>query len=71
MILSSERVIVVGHQPVTQNLRGRDGVLGCDHRSLLTNQSDQDRHKRGAGHSHKHDEVKPRHLGVAKRAFAD
>jgi hypothetical protein len=28
VILSSERVIVVGHQFVTQNLRDRDGVLG-------------------------------------------
>jgi hypothetical protein len=27
VILSSERVIVVGHQFVTQNLRDRDGVL--------------------------------------------
>jgi hypothetical protein len=42
-----------------------------DHRFLLTNESDEDRHKRGAPPSHKHDEFKPRHIGVAKRPLAD
>jgi len=71
VILSSERVIVVGHQFVTQTCVTVMVCSGCDHRPLLSNQSDQDRHKRGAAHGYKHDELKPRYLGVAKRPLAD
>ena len=61
--------ILCDHRP---HLMVAEYVTRADnHRFLLTNQSDQDRHKRGAAHSHKHDEVKPRHLGVAKRPLAD
>jgi hypothetical protein len=44
-----------------------------DHRLLLTNtnQSDEDRHKRGAPPSRKHDELHSGHLGVAKRPLPD
>ena len=38
---------------------------------LLTNESDEDRHKRGAPPSHKHDEFHSAHIGVAKRPLAD
>jgi hypothetical protein len=44
-----------------------------DHRLLLTNtnESDEDRHKRGAPPSRKHDGFHSGHLGVAKRPLAD
>jgi hypothetical protein len=44
-----------------------------DHRLLLTNtnQSDEDRHKRGAPSSRKHDELHSGHLGVAQGPLPD
>jgi hypothetical protein len=44
-----------------------------DHCLLLTNtnESDEDRHKRGVPPSRKHDGFHSGHLGVAKRPLAD
>jgi hypothetical protein len=36
-----------------------------------TNESDEDRHKRGAPPSHNHDGFHSGHIGVAKRPLAD
>jgi hypothetical protein len=38
---------------------------------FLTNESDEERHKRGAPPSHNHDVFHSGHLGVAKRPLAD